>query len=550
MSRKDAGHCWEDALAGRMTPAIEQHLASCPACERMVQGVGAAADALRERIPPPRPELDARVLYALARARGPGPASHSAPRNRSRSRRRVRGLLTRRRFAVAGSALAAAAVVAVGVVPGNGPSPSSAQPIPIGPLTATCSPDHGRLVVAGVWSGPEARGFMQVLARFERETGIRVSYAYETRDIAAMLQARIAAGCPPDVALLPQPGLLGGLARERRIQPLDRRTRALVTRNYSPGWRRLATIDSRLYGVWFKAADKSTVWYRPSAFRAAGIARTPRTWAQLLDAARTLRQRGTSPFALAGADGWTLTDWFENVFLRSAGAARYQQLAEHRIPWTHPSVIAALRELVQLIGDPVLIGDRDRQLETSFEESVARVFGPRPSAAMVFEGDFVRSFLPIATTRSAERGDGASFFPFPDASAHVHSSAVVGGDVAVAFARRAGAARLMRFLATPAAATPWARRGGFLSPNRMVDPSAYPDALTRRIAAGLVETRTIRFDLSDLQPPAFGAVARQGMWAILQHLLAEPRDVEGTARQLEAAADAAWACERANGGRC
>jgi alpha-glucoside transport system substrate-binding protein len=126
----------------------------------------------------------------------------------------------------------------------------------------------------------------------------------------------------------------------------------------------------------------------------------------------------------------------------------------------------------------------------------------------------------------------------------------VGGDVAVTFSGAAPAQRLMRFLATPAAAAPWARAGGFLSPNRAVRRSAYPDPLARRAAGALARAGTVRFDLSDLQPPAFGATAEQGMWAIFQDFLADPSDPDATARRLEAAASAAWACQRAIAGRC
>jgi alpha-glucoside transport system substrate-binding protein len=108
----------------------------------------------------------------------------------------------------------------------------------------------------------------------------------------------------------------------------------------------------------------------------------------------------------------------------------------------------------------------------------------------------------------------------------------------------------MRYLATPAAAGPWAQAGGFLSPNRAVGPSAYPDPLARRAASALARATTVRFDLSDLQPPAFGATDEQGMWAIFQDFLADPSDPDATARRLERAAQAAWACERAIAGRC
>jgi alpha-glucoside transport system substrate-binding protein len=480
------------------------------------------------------------VLAAVAADRTPArPAGARAPRR----------LLRPVAF---GLALAACLLIAVAVAGpvDRVPGPPVAHAVQIVPLSADCSSGGrratGRLLVAGVWAGDEARRFAAVLHRFEQRTGVRVTYAYETRNIAAKLKARIKRGCAPDVALLPQPGLLESLAREGRIQPLAGRTAALARRNYSPTWRRLASVDGRQYGVWFKATYKSTFWYRGSALRAAGISTPPRTWAELLEDARRLAATGVRPIALAGASPWTLTDWFENLYLRGAGPKPYDDLAAHRIPWTDPSVVAVLRRMAALFADRRLTGSAAQSLETSFEESVGSVFGPRPSAAMVYEADFTRSFVPAAAR------DGARFFEFPG----VHdddgggSAAVVGGDVAVQFSDGAAAAQLMHDLATARAAVPWARAGGFLSPNRAVGAGTYRDAATRQAAAALARTPTVRFDLSDLQPPAFGATAEQGMWSIFQDFLADPSDPERTARALERAARAAWACERALAGSC
>jgi len=44
-------------------------------------------------------------------------------------------------------------------------------------------------------------------------------------------------------------------------------------------------------------------------------------------------------YSIGGADGWTLTDWFENVYLRTAGPEKYDQLTAHEIPWTDQSVV-------------------------------------------------------------------------------------------------------------------------------------------------------------------------------------------------------------------
>jgi alpha-glucoside transport system substrate-binding protein len=556
--RHDA-HCWEAVLDGAVTARTTAHLTGCTACRARVEAIGALARTARAQAPPLPPGLDERVRGALARQAAARAAD--APRSRSGGAGRPARRSPARGWAAAGAALAVA-VLALMLVLRPALDGEEAVAVPIVPLTADCgagttggrgadADGHQRLVVAGVWAGAEAKRFAAVLHAFEQRTGIRVTYAYETRNIAAKLQARLKRGCAPDVAVLPQPGLLGDLARRGQIHPLAAPTARVVRRNYGATWRDLATVGGRLYGVWFKAADKSTFWYRPSALRDAGIDRPPRTWDELLTDGRRLAGRGVQPIAVAGAGPWTLTDWFENLYLRSAGPVPYQQLAEHRIPWTDPSVRRVLAQLGELFGDPALVGTADDALETSFEESVAQVFGARPKAAMVYEADFVRSFLPAA--RMARRGPGArdvGLFDFPTVRGGRTGAAVVGGDVAVTFSGTTAAQRLMGYLATPQAAGPWARAGGFLSPNRAVRPATYPDPLTRRAAGALARASTVRFDLSDLQPPAFGATDEQGMWAIFQDFLANPRDPDGTARRLERAARAAWACERAIAGRC
>ncbi len=171
---------------------------------------------------------------------------------------------------------------------------------------------------------------------------------------------------------------MADLARRGQIRPIDRAAGDLVRANYSATWRRLGTVDGRLYGVWFKAADKSTFWYSARAFRAAGVRRPPRTWPELLTAGRKLAAAGITPFSVAGGDGWTLTDWFENVYLRTAGPRRYRQLADHAIAWTHPSVKLALRRFATIFGDPALVGPTADALRTSFPQSVSRVFSGAP----------------------------------------------------------------------------------------------------------------------------------------------------------------------------
>ncbi len=401
-------------------------------------------------------------------------------------------------------------------------------------VAACGSPAAGsRLEVAAVWTGGEQKAFGQVLGAFERQTGAQVRYTSAGDDIAAVLGTRLQGGKPPDVAILPQPGLLVDLARQGVLKSIEPAAGREVDENYATIWRQLGSTRGTLYGVFVKAANKSVVWYNVGVFRNAGVG-PPSTWTEWLAAARTISDYGVPPFAIAGADGWTLTDWFENVYLRTAGPDLYGRLARHEIPWTHPSVGTALSTLAQIFGrSEWQAGGTSGSLQTEFATSVANVFRRPPKAAMVYEGDFVAGV--IAGEAGTKLGTDADFFPFPSIQ-DSPPSVVSGGDVAVLLRDSAAGRALIRFLATPEAGTIWARLGGFISPNKGVSLSTYADPVSRRSAEALSNARSLQFDMSDQMPAAFGGTPGQGEWAILQDFLRRPGDLRGTMQRLETAA--------------
>lgn len=234
---------------------------------------------------------------------------------------------------------------------------------------AACADDDGtstpdlagvEVEVLGVWQDAEAAAFEQVLDGFEAETGATVTFTSTAgEDVADVLDPRLDAGDPPDVAVLPQPGLLARYAASGAVLPLDDLVGDDVEAGWAPEWRRLGTVDGRLYGVWFKAAHKSLVWYSIGAFEAAGVV-PPDDLDGLRVVADRLRTNGLPAFALTAepSDAWTLTDWFENLYLRLAGPARYDALARHDLPWTDPSVADALRAMADLVAaDGAAAGD-------------------------------------------------------------------------------------------------------------------------------------------------------------------------------------------------
>jgi ABC-type glycerol-3-phosphate transport system substrate-binding protein len=298
---------------------------------------------------------------------------------------------------------------------------------------------------------------------------------------------------------------------------------------------KLGEIEGKLYSFLPKAANKSTVWYNVQAFEDAGV-EPPETWEDFISAAETLKASGTPAYSIGGADGWTLTDLFENIYLRTAGPEKYDQLAEHEIKWTDASVKTALEEMAKIFSDKDNIaGGTSGALETDFPGSVSAVFKASPDAAMVIEGDFV----PGAVKTKLKAESGYNVFTFP--SINDSGPAVVGGgDSLVMFKDSPAAQAFVKFMATPEAVEPWASAGGFSSPNKNLDEGVYPDEITRQTATALAEAETFRFDMSDLAPAEFGGTPGQGEWKILADFLQKPDDVDGTARKLEAAAARAY----------
>lgn len=392
-----------------------------------------------------------------------------------------------------------------------------------------------KLEVAAKWTGDEQKNFEQVLKAFSDKTGAVVTYASTGEDTGAYLGPRIQGGSPPDVAILPQPGLVQQYAEQNALKPLTDAVTKQIDDNYTPYWKELGSADGKVYGVLVKAAHKSLVWYQAKAFEDAGV-QPPATWDELVKASQTIADSGTPPFSFCGASGWTLTDLFENVYLSSAGPEKYDQLAKHEIPWTDPSVATALEKIAQIAGKKEFVADGNSgALQTDFPTCVTKVFGQK-KAAMVIEADFVAT--PVVQA-GAKVGEDAKYFPFPKAGDT--APVVLGGDVAVAMKDSPGAMALLEFLASKEGGEVWAKLPGYLSPNKNVSPDNYPDDLTKQLGKTIVEAGdAVRYDMSDLAPSAFGGTDGKGEWKVLQDFLRDPSDVKGAQEALEAEAKKAW----------
>ncbi len=326
-------------------------------------------------------------------------------------------------------------------------------------------------------------------------------------------------------------------SRQNALKPLDF-AESTINDNFSEGAVEAGTVDGKLYGLLFKAANKSTVWYNVPLFEEAGVRaagglqRVPRGGQD----AEGIRH---AAYSIGASDGWTLTDLFENIYLRQAGPEKYDQLADARHPVDRPVGEGRARDDG---ADRRRHGQhRGRHLGRARDGlpdvGHQRVQGqPRRRA-----GDRGRLRGERDHRLHAGRaGDGLQRLRLPGhRRLRAHRWSVAATRSSCSTTRR----QRRRWSST--SRRPRRRRSGrsgaaTRARTRTCDDAAYEDPLLRETATAIADAETFRFDLSDLQPAAFGATVGQGLWKEFQDFLRNPDDVDGAAQAMEQSAARAF----------
>ncbi len=397
--------------------------------------------------------------------------------------------------------------------------------------------DREPITIMASWGGDEQAGFFEVLNAFTAETGL--PWVYEgQRELVTVLQTRIAGGNAPDLAMIPRPGFLASFVADGVVTPLccggdDIIDEDTLTANYGSGALGFGTIDGTVYGLLAKANSKSTFWYKPASFAELGV-EPPETWTELLAIVDAYVAAGKTPLSLGGQDGWTLTDWFENIYIRTAGPEAYGQLFETgEIQWTDASVVEAMERFQEIIAPTAdkLAGGAAGALSTGFIDAFDVVLNG--DAEMYYEGGFMGSFA-AQNFPDLVPGEDYAFFTFPEINPQYGKPIVGGGDLAAVFNDTPEVRELMKFLAGKEANEVWASadKGAVISPNNQVSLDIYAP-LTRLEAEGVLGASIFVFDGSDLADPAVGGDA---MFTGLQDFIDNPDDIDGVLGFIESVA--------------
>ncbi|MEM1274713.1 MAG: ABC transporter substrate-binding protein [Pseudomonadota bacterium] len=368
------------------------------------------------------------------------------------------------------------------------------------------------LDVFGPWRGDDQELFENLEAYFEAATGATVNYASsETYEQQIVIDTE--AGSPPDIAILPQPGLIQNLVTAGYVAPLGEDTAAWLSDNYAAGdsWAGIGSFtgpdgDTALYAFPFKADVKSLVWFSPDNFDDFGYD-VPETQEDLRALEEQIIADGGTPWCIGlgsgGATGWPATDWMEDLMLRAHPPDVYDAWVANEIPFTDERVVAVMEQFGEIArNDAMVVGGSDGVASIDFRDSPDGMFASPPQCFMHRQASFIPTFFPD----EVEIGIDADFFYFPPSSEVDLGNPVLGAGTLAFITDDNDASRaFIEFLKTPIAHEIWMAQSGFLTPHSGVNTELFGDPTLRQMNDILLNATTFRFDGSDLMPAGVGA---------------------------------------------
>jgi alpha-glucoside transport system substrate-binding protein len=360
--------------------------------------------------------------------------------------------------------------------------------------------------VFGAFRDQEALLFEEAMTPFEQRTGIDIVYE-PSSEFETQIFIQVEAGNPPDVAALPQPGLMRNFAERGALTPLADETLDRINANYTSAWKDLGSYEGSVYGVFHRVNAKSFVWYPKQVFEEEGY-EIPATWDEMLDLMEEMKADGYTPWSIGiesgAATGWPATDWMEDIMLRTAGPEMYDKWVNHEIPFNDPAVKQAAEYMMSIWGSAAnTLGGPSAVATTNFGDAVKPLFEADPQALLHRQGNFITGFMQDDVQANLEEVVGV--FAFPSIDPQWGTPVLGGGDQFVKFRDNADINDFLTYLTTWESGKSWAKAGGALFPHQDQNFDDYGSELEAELAKILVNAEVFRFDASDLMPAEVGS---------------------------------------------
>ena len=366
-------------------------------------------------------------------------------------------------------------------------------------------------IYSGV-TGTEGTAMGKAFADFTTCSGVTVkNIADKNFEQQIVVQAK--SGNPPNIALVPQPGLLATLVSTGKVVKPPTQVTDNITKYWNTSVSHYGIVNGTMYAGPFDASVKSLVWYSPKMFAAKGYT-VPTTWADMVALSDKIAAdpSGVKPWCAGvesgAATGWTATDWLEEVVLRQAGPDVYDQWVAHTVKFSDPQIAAALATVGSIWKNPKYvnagIGDVSSIAKTAFGDAGLPIQTGKcymMQQASFYELNFKNN------PKISPTGDIYAFYE-PPMSTKFGKPVEVAGTLVAAFSSNPEVQAFQYYLSTSHFANDRAKQSAWISANKGLTLQSVTDPIQQLSVQILQDPKTVaRFDASDQMPAAVGSGA-------------------------------------------
>ena len=447
---------------------------------------------------------------------------------------------TRRRAAsLIGSAAAASLLLAACGGSSSGGGAASATPT----LTGDCAafqPYAGHsgttVTINASIISPESDQYIASWKQFETCTGITISYD-GSNDFESQLPIKVQGGTAPDLAFIPQPGLLAKMVATGKVVKPPAAVAQNVDANWNVAWKNYGSVNGTFYAAPMSSNLKSLVWYSPKAFAAKGYS-VPTTWDDMMKLSDTIAATGVKPWCggigSGTATGWPATDWLEEIVMRQSGPDVYDKWISHDVKFNSPEITKAMDTLNGWMRNPKYVnggfGNVQTIASTTFQNAGLPIL--KGQCYMLQQASFYAAQWP-AGTKVGPDGDVFAFYE-PAMGTQFGKPVEGGGEFVTAFSDRPEVQAVQTYLSTVDWINGKVKLGNWVTANKAIDSANFQTPIEKLSWTILTDpSATFRFDASDAMPAAVGAGAE---WTQMTAWFASNKD---TATVLKAI-DSAW----------
>jgi alpha-glucoside transport system substrate-binding protein len=393
------------------------------------------------------------------------------------------------------------------------------------------------VTIFGSILSPESDSLNKSWAQFDSCTGIKIIYS-GSNTFESDLPVKVNGGNAPNLALIPQPGLLAQMVQTGAVKKPSAQT--VKNEDAWPAvYKTYGSYNGTFYAAPMSSNMKSLVWYSPTFFQQNGYT-VPTTWSDLMTLSAKIATDGKAKPWCGGissgtASGWPATDWLEEAVLGTYGGQVYDDWISHKVKFSSTQIETAMKTVAGYMQNPAWVnggfGNVQTIATTTFQNAGLPIL--KNQCAMLQQASFYEAQWPAGTTVSATGNVNAFYLPGVNPS--IATPVEGAGEFVTAFSSDPAVQAVQNYLSTAAWATSRIKVApGWVSANSQVDQSVYTDPIDKLSAKYLADkSATFRFDASDAMPAAVGSGEE---WKAMVDWFGSGMSIDNVAKEI----DAAW----------